>query len=252
MGLLIGSLEGPSKAEFKVLIIRRVPSVVNSSPMISPRFSATTLWNGSSLCNRTARLRCLIALAACDASGRAEGAGATSEAGLLRLTSRRRAGRIEIGKHAEKLLRTRARHVGRCCSKDCRKANREGPFVSPAIGTKPVVVAAHRRPPLVMADLMGDREGKPFWPDLAMARQAAIDANMGGGRAQPERLGIQAIAIPRDIDGDIAEHDGKARDDLAGPFTLLRISRRPQTVSRRRYREHSSPTPPLSPPVREA
>jgi hypothetical protein len=79
-----------------------------------------------------------------------------------------------------------------------------------------------------MADLVGDGEGKTSRPDIAMARKPAIDPDMGGSRPQPERLGVQAVAPPRDVDGDVVERGGKPRNYVCCPFTPLRIGRRQQ------------------------
>ena len=75
-------------------------------------------------------------------------------------------------------------------------------------------------------------------PDVAMARKAAIDPDTGGGRPQPVGLGVQAVALPRDVDGDVVEHGGEPRDDPGCPFTPLRIGWRPQALGWCRYREH--------------
>src|SRR5215208_968134 len=221
-------LSGPLNAVFKVSRMRRVPSVVYSSPMVvHPAFSQTTLWVGPPVCNRAARRQGQLAATAADAANCAEGARATAEARLLRFAAWGRAGCNNIGERTEELLRARARYVRRGLSKNRRQANRAGPFVGAPIGAEPMVMAAHRRTALVMAELVGEGDPQALHPDLAMAREAAIDPDTGY-LTQPERLRIQAIALPRDVDGDIGESDGKSRDDPINRFAALRIRRRPQ------------------------
>ena len=148
----------------------------------SPDFAATSLRIGPNVCNCAARRRCRFATATGDAAGGAEGAGAAPEAWLLRFTPRCRAGCDEIGERAEELVGARARHVSCGLPKDRRQANRKGPLIGPPVGAEPVVVAAHGSATFVMADLVSDGERQTLRPDVAMARKAAIDPDMGGGR----------------------------------------------------------------------
>lgn len=155
--------------------------------------------------NCTARHRRLFALVTDDAAGCAKGTRATGKTRLLCVTRRRGAGCDEIGERAEELVGAGARDV--CCSlpENRGQANGAGPFIGAAIGAEPMVIAAGRRAAFVMADLVGDGDGKAFWADVAMARKAAIDPDMGRGRPQPERLGVQTVALPRNIDCDVVE-----------------------------------------------
>src|SRR5258708_7427520 len=104
----------------------------------------TTLCVGPGVCNQADRRRHRLAAAAADAAGRTEGAGATAQARLLRITLRCDAGRREFAERAEQLVRAHAPHARRDFSKSRRQANRAGPFIGAAIVAEPMKVSTRR------------------------------------------------------------------------------------------------------------